>query len=66
MSLTPDTSQPRSPGENKEVSSMDVPADSSDPSVFTALQEQLGLRLEARKVEAETFVVDHVEEPTPN
>jgi bla regulator protein blaR1 len=66
LQWTPDASQSRGPGENKEVPSTDVAADSSGPSVFTALQEQLGLRLESRKVQAETFLVDHVERPSEN
>jgi uncharacterized protein (TIGR03435 family) len=41
-------------------------ADPSGPSLFTALQEQLGLRLEPRRVTVETLVIDHVEHPSEN
>ena len=35
--------------------------DSSLPSLFTALQEQLGLKLQSQKVPLQKFIIDHVE-----
>jgi uncharacterized protein (TIGR03435 family) len=40
--------------------------DPSGPSVFTAVREQLGLKLESTKGSMDTLVIDHVEETTPN
>jgi uncharacterized protein (TIGR03435 family) len=39
---------------------------SGGPSLFTAIQEQLGLRLESTKGPVDVLVIDHVEQPTPN
>ena len=36
------------------------------PSIFTAIEEQLGLRLEARKMPVEYLVIDHIERPSAN
>jgi uncharacterized protein (TIGR03435 family) len=45
-----------------------VPADATNPppGIFTAIQEQLGLKLDAVKAPAEVLVVDRVERPSPN
>jgi uncharacterized protein (TIGR03435 family) len=41
-------------------------ADSSAPSIFTVIQEQLGLKLESHKAPVEVLVIDHVEAPSAN
>lgn len=41
-------------------------AESSRPSLFTAVREQLGLRLKAQKGPLETLVIDSIERPSEN
>jgi uncharacterized protein (TIGR03435 family) len=53
-------------GDPGMVAASPSPPESSAPSFLTALQEQLGLKLESRKAPVEVLVIDHVEEPTPN
>jgi uncharacterized protein (TIGR03435 family) len=58
LKWTPDDSSvPQSPG--------GAPADSG-PSIFTAVEEQLGLKLESAKGPVHVLVIDHAEMPTVN
>jgi uncharacterized protein (TIGR03435 family) len=43
------------------------PADNdARPNLFTAMQEQLGLKLESTKAPVDVIAIDHVEKPSPN
>jgi uncharacterized protein (TIGR03435 family) len=44
------------------------PTDSANapPALYTAIQEQIGLKLDATKAPAEVLVIDHVEKPSEN
>ncbi len=59
LDYTPENNQPRPDG---------TPAPESEgPSIFTAVQEQLGLKLVRQKVTVDILVVDHIEKtPTEN
>jgi uncharacterized protein (TIGR03435 family) len=41
-------------------------ANDSAPSIFTALQEQLGLKLESSRAMRDVLVIDHIERPSEN
>jgi uncharacterized protein (TIGR03435 family) len=63
LSWTPDDTQ-FDGAEGKSTPSAESP--STAPSLYTAVQEQLGLRLEAVKAPVDVLVIDRVEKPSEN
>ena len=44
----------------------DISPDAGEPTLLTALEEQLGLRLEATKGSVDVIVIDHIDFPSGN
>lgn len=44
----------------------DSAAGTSGPSLFTALEQELGLKLQSTKAPVDTIVIEHIERPTEN
>ena len=64
LKWTPDIVRQRGPGETVRINGVEF--DPSGPSIFTALQEQLGLKLESERGTVEALVIDHIERPAPD
>lgn len=63
LNWTPDDSQYEGMGAKAPP-----PTDSTSPppNLYTAIQEQIGLKLDATKAPADVLVIDHVEKPSEN
>lgn len=64
LTWTPDMPGPQGPKEGGVDGP--PPADPAGPSIFTAIQEQLGLKLESQKGPVEILVIDSVERASEN
>jgi uncharacterized protein (TIGR03435 family) len=69
LQWTPDTNQgarlkPFDDGQSAAGNTL--PAENSEPSLFTAIQEQLGLKLKSEKDSVPLLVIDHIERPSAN
>lgn len=64
LKWTPDQSEmqmgPKAPGDAAP------PPEGTGPSIFTAMQEQLGLKLEGEKAPMKVLVIEHIEKPSEN
>jgi len=69
LQWTPDESEGamfKGPGTGPQGTASPPASDTSGPSIFTAIQEQLGLKLESQKGPVEVLVIDRVEKPSEN
>jgi uncharacterized protein (TIGR03435 family) len=67
LEYAPEEGGPQEPGAGAALGAA-LPASPSDsaPSIFTALKEQLGLKLESTKGPVDVIVIDHIEKPAEN
>ncbi len=69
LEWTPDQNQPGGfggPGGPGPDGLRPPPADPNGPSIFTAIEEQLGLKLDSQKGPVEMLTIDAVEKPSEN
>jgi uncharacterized protein (TIGR03435 family) len=65
LTWTPDQMAQRPPGAPEPLLN-GVPVDVNGPSLFTAVQEQLGLKLDSQRGPVEILVIDRAEKPVEN
>jgi uncharacterized protein (TIGR03435 family) len=70
LEFTPDETSPGFLARMQQMRDSGPAGAATDPTggttIFTAMQEQLGLKLESTKAPREILVIDHVERPSEN
>ena len=69
LQWTPDNAPPPmlgGPGGAGGPAHVEAATDAPSVSLFTAIQEQLGLKLESEKGNVDVIVIDHIDLPSPN
>ena len=68
LNWTPDQPTPdmEAQGDAPPAPNSDAAPSTPGPSLFTAIEEQLGLKLESAKGLEEVIVIDHIEQPSAN
>jgi len=65
LNWTPDETQFASLGVRRPTPSGELPPD-APPDLFTSIQQQIGLKLETKKLPVDVFIIDRVEKPSAN
>jgi uncharacterized protein (TIGR03435 family) len=66
LEYTPDETLGRTPAGGDAAGQAGALPDTSGPSIFTAVQEQLGLKLDSGSGPVDVLVIDRVERPSEN
>jgi bla regulator protein blaR1 len=66
LEFTPEGMQPMGMPPREGGADAPPPVDSPGPSIFTAVQDQLGLKLESQKGPVEILILDRIERPSEN
>lgn len=66
LDYTPDNMPMPMPGAPQGGPAPEMQANPGGPSLFTAVQEQLGLKLESTKAIVDVVVIDHIDQPSEN
>jgi uncharacterized protein (TIGR03435 family) len=66
LQWTPDNASPSMADAQGGPAHVDAASDAAPMSLFTAIQEQLGLKLESEKSMVDVVVIDHIDLPSAN